>query len=338
MRKFVGTIAIGFVLIAALFIRLIGIQREEPARRSKKKSSQSSTQSNLRAKNADPTSLAFKQGRIKVKALDDFEVQKTDPEQVLKNYYESGVLSSEWPFKRGRLEGSVRLYYANGARWKEMTFKANQLEGEMRSYYPSGALLSSTHYANGAPDGPARQFYPGGALWIETVYASGKTLETRPFSENGNSPQEKTESERTAFQEGIQEFYSAPVRNQQNKVKYTYYQSGVPSAEWNYEHGVLEGMSKVLGVGGEVFEEMNFKEGAPDGVWLSYDGNGVLREEVNYSSGDRDGFSKVYYQSGKLWVQTQYARGRMAGFPKAYSEGGKIFQEVRVIQEKRVES
>ncbi|MEE9488482.1 MAG: tetratricopeptide repeat protein, partial [Candidatus Brocadiales bacterium] len=58
-----------------------------------------------------------------------------------REYYESGGLKAEWPYKDGRRNGIGRVYYRSGGLEKEIPFKDGVQDGIARSYSEDGRLL-----------------------------------------------------------------------------------------------------------------------------------------------------------------------------------------------------
>ncbi|MHC4198120.1 MAG: toxin-antitoxin system YwqK family antitoxin [Planctomycetota bacterium] len=54
-----------------------------------------------------------------------------------REYYESGELKAEWPYKDGRRNGIGRVYYKGGGLEKEIPFKDGVQDGVARAYSES---------------------------------------------------------------------------------------------------------------------------------------------------------------------------------------------------------
>lgn len=87
---------------------------------------------------------------------------------VLKSYYQSGAVSSEWEFKNGRLHGRGVFYHANGKPWIETQFAEGAAAGVSLSSAADGARIQEESMLTGPAAGSEiRAYYPDGKLfWV----------------------------------------------------------------------------------------------------------------------------------------------------------------------------
>jgi antitoxin component YwqK of YwqJK toxin-antitoxin module len=79
-------------------------------------------------------------------------------------YYQSGALKGEFPYIRGRLEGTVRWYYESGALGALLNYKQNRLDGVTQTFYESGRLHKMIRLQNNQPVGFTKYFAEDGHL------------------------------------------------------------------------------------------------------------------------------------------------------------------------------
>lgn len=99
------------------------------------------------------------------------------------------------------------------------------------------------------------------------------------------------------------------------------------SLKWNYENGVLNGVSKGYYENGNLKYEQNYKNGILDGKMKLYYENGKIEVDGNYKNGKAEGVWKSYYEDGKLKGEGKFGNGNREGVWKKYSEDGKVIQE-----------
>ena len=65
-----------------------------------------------------------------------FPVCKDNPNGIVKDYYESGALKTEWNCKEGHLNGITNMYYENGQLHKESNYRNDERQEITTSWYP----------------------------------------------------------------------------------------------------------------------------------------------------------------------------------------------------------
>lgn len=179
-------------------------------------------------KNTDRTEQVFfySGGReVAKKVLDeDGNVIKTIgkiPDGIVKEYYESGKLKSEWNYKNGKLEGICKTYYESGELMFKYNYKEGKQDGITRSYYRNGRLKYEYKYRDGKLEGTIKKYYRNGKLAFEWNYKDGK-------------------------REGITK---------------SYYRSGSQRAEWNYGDNRLDGITRIYYENGGIQYIDTYKNG-----------------------------------------------------------------------------
>ena len=91
----------------------------------------------------------------------------------MKEFYESGTLKQEAPFKNDKVEGLAKGYYESGALMEESTLKNNKLEGLVKKYYESGAIHWEIPFKNGKRDGLKKGYCKNGIKASTAKYTKG---------------------------------------------------------------------------------------------------------------------------------------------------------------------
>ena len=114
-------------------------------------------------------------GRWSAESDGVFELTRgTVPDGVYKEYYDSGKLEKEFPFKNGLLHGICRTYYDTGKIAKEGTFLNGREEGISRLFYKSGQLKGESVFKNGLKDGETRLYHASGSLRGMLPFSKGQ--------------------------------------------------------------------------------------------------------------------------------------------------------------------
>ena len=74
-------------------------------------------------------------------------------DSLKREYYESGALMWETPYKNDKKEGVYKGYYKSGALESEVPYKNYKVEGVVNKYYESGKLASRATYKGGTLQG-----------------------------------------------------------------------------------------------------------------------------------------------------------------------------------------
>ncbi len=70
-----------------------------------------------------------------------------------------------------------RDFYKSGKLAAEIPFKNKLLNGNGKKYYEDGKLMEDVNLLNGVFDGIYKYYHPAGLLWIQKVYKGGKAWE-----------------------------------------------------------------------------------------------------------------------------------------------------------------
>jgi antitoxin component YwqK of YwqJK toxin-antitoxin module len=91
----------------------------------------------------------------------------------IRDYYKSGVVRGETPYKDDMAEGVSTAYYESGELKVEYNSKKGKLEGSVKYYYESGAVEYEGFYSNDESDGLHRRYYENGNISEEIYYKDG---------------------------------------------------------------------------------------------------------------------------------------------------------------------
>ena len=105
---------------------------------------------------------------------------------LAKHYFESGALSNETSFVKGKKEGTSKSYYENGKLKSEATFKDDKMNGTAKRYNESGKLSEEATFKDGVADGMVRVYSEDGRLSQQRTYKNGmQDGITKSYRKNG---------------------------------------------------------------------------------------------------------------------------------------------------------
>lgn len=88
---------------------------------------------------------------------------------IVKTFYKSGALSSEFVINNGNIL-KFKTYYENGKINSISNYKNNKLNGKSIVYYESGNIASIINYKNGDIKGEFIEFYPNKKIKFRHFY------------------------------------------------------------------------------------------------------------------------------------------------------------------------
>jgi antitoxin component YwqK of YwqJK toxin-antitoxin module len=167
------------------------------------------------------------------------------PDGIVKEFYESGLVYFECPFKNGKRSGVSRTFYESGKINVEKRYRGGLLNGSAFVYYPSGRLKEAYSYVDDIENGARLKYYPNGRALETSQYKDG-FLEglSKTYYDEGN-----TESE---------------SRYEKDKIvgdKITYHRNGVISMICPHINGEPDGVAKRFSENGRLIEEWIFGNG-----------------------------------------------------------------------------
>ena len=112
-------------------------------------------------------------------------------EGTIKQYYESGLLREESNYKKGKLDGKYRNYYTTGSLGGEWSYKNGKREGVTKFYWENGNTKAERIFKDGKQEGVCRRYYNSGELRYIEVYKNGKLINKKKYNANGEIIYEK---------------------------------------------------------------------------------------------------------------------------------------------------
>ncbi|MCB9799747.1 MAG: hypothetical protein H6757_03185 [Candidatus Omnitrophica bacterium] len=309
MKKFIITIAIGYLLIMFLFF---GLPKIMSLRKSgSKEQNASSSQTAQMTQEGVPGGIAgSKDGKVKADKPGSFQkMEKEDGTGAIETFYKTGTLSSQWLVHDETAVADFLTFYPEGGVWMEMHFIHKRIEGTVKTFYRSGAIFREEIYSHGLKQGMSITYYENGKIWIKALYEQG-ILQNIPelYSENGtraSPPQLKTEDQNSYFK--VYDENGEIVMNWQQagseqvaELK-TFFETGMPSSEWTIKNNRIQGTVKIYDPEQGLYEERHYQQGLPAGLWRTYYNDGQTWIRTEHDSEKKSRMMEVYYPGGLLW-------------------------------------
>ena len=238
---------------------------------------------------------------------------------------ESGRLTSEITFKRGKKHGWEKQWYATGVKWLEGSYINGEKNGISTSYYSNGQKAHLANYLNGKVSGKKTGWYRGGQKRYEKVYKSGAILTWKVWKPNGK------ECEKSLINGGEGLFVE-------------YLQDGSKSKETPYLRGKVHGTEITYNSYGRVSSKTPYVDGKWHGTAISYFRNGSRSSETPYVEGLLHGNQIQYvanpFLKGTKKKVTPFVNGKKHGTEIEYNEDESkkteiVYENNKVISRKR---
>ncbi|MDR1832815.1 MAG: toxin-antitoxin system YwqK family antitoxin [Fusobacteriaceae bacterium] len=186
---------------------------------------------------------------------------------VVREYYESGILSMERVIKDGKLNGPLKWYYETGKPQGECNFTDDLQDGVETKYYEDGVTKKSEYaWVKGVITGRGAEYYPGGALRIEAQYKDDK-------------------------KDGLyREFF----------------EGGGLLGEVNFAGDKREGLLKQYDAAGKLILEVPYKDDLKEGLMKEYFPTGQVKTEAAFSKDLLNGFVKEYDEKGNVITTVEF--------------------------------
>jgi antitoxin component YwqK of YwqJK toxin-antitoxin module len=217
-------------------------------------------------------------------------------------FNEEGVLKSRESYQMGLKQGPSIDYFDTGKVLKEVIFEDDKENGPWTEYYDNGRVRGKGAYKQGELDGKFELFRPGGTPIVKGEYTNGlKNGIWINFNEDGSI------RITTKYENG------AEVSTRRENGEFTdYYDSGIPSATYNYEDGVKNGPFTEYYDQGE-WVKVPMDEPQPGGG-IQYkeklSGTQVQREG-DYLDGKLEGPVTYYNEDGRIMKTEYYVEGEL---------------------------
>jgi antitoxin component YwqK of YwqJK toxin-antitoxin module len=107
-------------------------------------------------------------------------------EGLIKLYYPSGELKTQFIYKNDKRHGISLGYYKNGTLKDRGRYQEDKLDGVIRKYNSDGSLKAELIFKNDRQEGTSKIFFPSGEIQHLYTYRKGLLLERQTFDQKGN--------------------------------------------------------------------------------------------------------------------------------------------------------
>lgn len=83
------------------------------------------------------------------------------------DYYGTGIIKSEIPYKDGNKNGIEKKYYESGIIESKIPYKDGKLNGIVKYYYETGIIKTEYSYRDGKQNGKSKHYYRTGIIQSE---------------------------------------------------------------------------------------------------------------------------------------------------------------------------
>ncbi|MCK5520847.1 MAG: hypothetical protein KAI81_07025 [Candidatus Marinimicrobia bacterium] len=262
---------------------------------------------------------------------------------IWKFYYESGKISSEYHYERGRQNGAQKEWFAN-----EVMKSTHDLDTEReQTWFSNGQRrydndprndLYREWFRNGQEkivrhnsEGIVREWYQNGDLrkkglirdnlkegeWI--YYRPGKILDKKIFYEQG----EKT----------------AELKVDKNESSLSQWKKYYPNGRVKEAGQIItlkkQGIWTVYYLNGRVKEKGNYLDNRRDGLWQTYNEKNILIREEYYMVGKYHGKYIIYFNNGDEKITGNYNNGQKSdkwtyNFENGDSKAGHYHNDMKI--------
>ena len=231
--------------------------------------------------------------------------KKGRQDSLYKAYYHSGLVKIEGQFRDGDKTGLWKYYTKEGKISTTEEYVDGKLNGKQVSYLDNGKIDRETQYKDEEKNGISKKTDLNGQLLYQIVFKNDKAVGYSYLDKNNTLVPE------------------IPIIQGAAKVK-TFYANGNVSAEFEYQDGLLNGMSKQYYANGQLNIVCQFEGGNWEGSYKIYHANGKLKTEFLYFHDNLHGPYKEYNEKGILTEEGTYYLGSPHGTTRIYDDQGKL--------------
>ena len=202
-------------------------------------------------------------------------------------------LVGRFPYKNGKIDGTVNKYYTNGAMAAQIKYENGVPTGDCNEFFSNGKLETNVKYVNGKREGTFVRYHSNGQLCIRMTYKNDKLEGKRmEYYDNGNICNETM-------------YKSGKIEGSDTK----YYRNKNLEYIKNYKNGKRNGKQKYWYSDGTIEEEHNFLNGILNGPFVKYYENGILSKKGAYKNGKLHGIIQENTPRGQLFRKSTYENG-----------------------------
>ena len=257
-----------------------------------------------------------------------------------KGYHETGEVKYIRNYVNGKIEGDEIGYLKTGEIKYKRKFKNGILNGEDIGYYKSGEILYKRTYNNGFLFGEEMGYdKKGNKLYIK-YYDNNIILQSDSNLSRENEPSSLRK---------ISFFYNSGELKEEvnylngkiNGQSIGFYKSGSKSYVFNYEEGVLQGISDTYFENGKLKSSCAFHNGKKNGEEVKYNQEKKFDvDEISYfveykklkrfyNSGLLDGLETGFYPNGRIKYTQNWSKNILNGKKRVYY----FFEDKDVLRE-----
>jgi antitoxin component YwqK of YwqJK toxin-antitoxin module len=191
---------------------------------------------------------------------------------------------SEWHYREGRRHGPLTWWYPGGRKMREVQYRDGEIDGQWTEWSPDGKVLVDESYQLGRKLAAKTTNHPNGAKKSQGIYLFAREIEQTPDNWWECRPQVTT-------RQGNDERHGAWT---------SWYATGQPQLEGNYEHDVQVGQFVWWHANGQKSLAGRYALGKQDGPWTWWHPNGQKSIGGHYAHGNPTGRWAWWKEDGKM--------------------------------------
>ena len=254
------------------------------------------------------------------------------------NYYRSGAVNFERPYKDGKRDGLEKAFYESGKPLYEISYREDLKGGREIYWYETGEKQAEGNYVAGT--GKLLYYTEKGEIKGEINYKDGEKEGVSKYFQYDGEQQyiEKEENFHNGMRHGQCTYYglieiSGRGRKESEGVFYagagklTVYApvSGEVRGEHSFKEDKKDGEWKLSYSDGRPYYAARFVMGT--GEWKFFYRNGAVMRTGNYFDEKLTGKWQSFYKSGQVRGEAQFSEGSGEGLVTMfYPNGSKLFE------------
>ncbi len=275
-------------------------------------------------------------------------------------HYQTGDLTSEVNYVKGKKEGVGVEWYGKDKLKKIADYRDGYANGRIIEYYENGNLKSEKYYGFGV----YRSYHQDGTLssigchqhnngntfsagydqqgvpthmsydWGNGTTASVRwSRDVKTVYYTVNKAKQDPSKMPLAFLEDPKTIINGEYGNDVNGLKHglwtTYYPNNQKWVEAQYNHGRLNGVCKVWSLDGKLIEESSFSNDVRHGWTRYWDHEGRKVKEEYYENGKKEGDWKEWHPASEhLRYELTYKNNKINGVYMTYNSDGTVYSYV----------
>ena len=272
---------------------------------------------------------------------------------AVKHFYNTGQLSSEGSYKKGRPDGVWKYYDRYGNRTAECEYKEGLTTGVYKTFYSTGEKKLVCNYVDDELDGYFIEYYRNGNIKQEGWYQQGlRQQRWISYHTNGRIETEyfflNDKRVGTGIAFGVDEkktstFYYANDKITDIKLfgpdgkergvrsdketgfsTISYYPNKKIRLKYEVECGLFGGEFLSQNPEGKTFIRYTHANGERNGAYEYNNADGTKDVGGSYKDGLHSGLWKSYFENGKLYFEGHYSKGQQDSVWRFYFPNGNL--------------